>query len=263
MARRIAEGGFPLAVWARRAQSVEPFRALARIAASPAELGALSDVVGVCVVADGDVEDVLLGPDGIVSGMAPGAVVAIHSTVHPETCSRVAEAAAARGVSVVDAPVSGGGPAAGTGELLVMVGGAQRDVARCRPVFETFGRTVLHLGALGSGQVAKLLNNLVFTAQLAVAFDTFSFAERLGVDRGALAAVLTNGSGGSRAATILASSDFDLGGLRGALPLLSKDVGRLHDLARAGHVVEPALLVELARRTFAELGGESTAAAKT
>ena len=109
MARRIAEAGLPLTLWARRPESVAPYADTAAVvAASPAALGAASDVVGVCVVADADVEAVLLGPDGVLAGMAPGGVVAVHSTIRPDTCRRLAERAAERGVALVDAPVSGG-----------------------------------------------------------------------------------------------------------------------------------------------------------
>jgi 3-hydroxyisobutyrate dehydrogenase len=109
MARCIVEGGYPLTLWARRPESVEPFGdAAATVVGTPAEVGAASDVVGICVVADADVEDVALRPDGVLAGMAPGGVVAVHSTIHPDTCRRLAEQAAGRGVAVVDAPVSGG-----------------------------------------------------------------------------------------------------------------------------------------------------------
>lgn len=255
MARRIAEEGYPLTIWARRAESTEPFRdTTATVASSPAELGAASDVVGICVVADADVEDVLLRSDGVLAGMSPGGIVAIHSTIHPDTCRRLADQAAARSVAVVDAPVSGGGGAAAERKLLVMAGGDDEHVARCRPVFETFADPLVHLGPLGTGQLAKLLNNFVFTAQITAALDTFSFGEGLGVDRAALARVLASGSGGSRAAAILAFTDFDLSGIRQvAASLLRKDVGLMLDVARAEGVPEPTALVELARRTLATL----------
>jgi len=262
MARRIVEEGYPLAVWARRPDSVEPFAdTAATVAASPAELGAASDIVGVCVVADTDVEDVLLRPDGVLAGMAPGGIVAIHSTVHPDTCRRLAERAADRDVAVVDAPVSGGGIAAAARRLLVMAGGEDEYVARCRPVFETFADPVIHLGPLGSGQMAKLLNNLVFTAQITLALDTFSFADRLGVDGAALADVLAHGSGGSRAAAILAATGFDTTGLRGAAELLRKDVDLVLDVAQHRHAAAPDAIVALARSTLATLASTAEAAA--
>jgi 3-hydroxyisobutyrate dehydrogenase-like beta-hydroxyacid dehydrogenase len=254
MARRIGDGGFPLALWARRPQTLEPFSDIdAVIASTPAELGEASDVVGVCVVADADVEDVLLGDRGVLHGMRPGGVVAIHSTIHPDTCRRIAAAARDRRVEVIDAPVSGGGHAAAEGRLLVMVGGDDEPVDRCRPVFESFADPVLHLGPLGSGQVAKLLNNLVFTAQLSIAFETFALAAQLGLDPGAFGAVLDNGSGGSRAAAILAATGFNRDGLRGAAPLLRKDVRLALDLTLAQDASEPRHLAQLAAATLATL----------
>ncbi|MER5183748.1 NAD(P)-binding domain-containing protein [Streptomyces sp. NPDC002896] len=130
MARRITEESFPLTVWARRRVTTDAFADTAAVVAStPADLGAASDIVGLCVVADTDVEDILLRPDGVLAGMSPGGVVAIHSTIHPDTCLRLADEAAKREVSVVDAPVSGGGGAAAQRRLLVMAGGQEADVA--------------------------------------------------------------------------------------------------------------------------------------
>jgi 3-hydroxyisobutyrate dehydrogenase-like beta-hydroxyacid dehydrogenase len=221
--------------------------------ATPAEVGAASDLVGVCVVADADVEDVILREDGILAGMAPGGVVAIHSTVHPGTCTRLAEAAIEKGVSVVDAPVSGGGMAAAARLLLVMVGGDDEAVARCRPVFATFGDPVIHLGPLGSGQMAKLLNNLVFTAQISVALETLSLADDLGMDRAAVAEVLASGSGGSRAVAIMTASGFDLTGLSSAAGLLRKDVGLMLDVAGNRGARTPEQLKLLAEHALSTL----------
>jgi 3-hydroxyisobutyrate dehydrogenase len=256
IARRIVEDGYPLTVWARRPESIVPFRdTAASVSSTPAELGAASDLVGICVVDDADVEDVLLRPDGVLAGMSEGGVVAIHSTIHPDTCLRLADQAANRGVAVVDAPVSGGGVAAAQRKLLVMAGGDDEHVARCRPVFETFADPVIHVGPLGNGQQAKLLNNLVFTAQIAMALDTFAFADRLRMDRGTLAQVLDHGSGGSRAAAILAASGFNASGLRQAEPLLRKDVSIMRHVARAKGASEPAVVVRLAQSALAALGG--------
>lgn len=257
MARRIAGAGLDLTIWARRAETLEPFAdTSAVVAASPAELGAASDVVGICVMADADVEDVVLREDGVLAGMAPGGIIAIHSTIHPETCRRVAERAAERQIDVIDAPVSGGGPAAAEGRLLVMVGGDEAVVARAQPVLGTYGDPVLHLGPLGSGQVAKLLNNFLFTAQLAVGLETFDFAQRLGVDRAALAQVLAKGSGTSFGIGVVAGGGFGTAGMKPvAETILTKDVGLMLDVARRAGVAEPPHVAELARaalRMYAE-----------
>lgn len=254
MARRIAEEAFPLTLWARRRASTDALAdTAATVAATPADLGAASDVVCVCVVTDADVEDVLLRADGVLTGMTPGGVVALHSTIHPDTCRRIADAAAEREVAVVDAPVSGGGGAAAERRLLVMAGGQEADLARCRPVFDTFADPVIHLGPLGSGQQAKLLNNFVFTAQVTLALDTFTLADELGLDRNAVAQVLAHGTGGSRAAAILAASGFNTNGLRHALPLLRKDVGLLLDVADTARAPRPEILANLAEHTLSTL----------
>ena len=252
MARCIKEAGYQLTVWARRSESAEPF-ADARVAASPAEVGTASDVVGICVVSDADVEAVVLGAEGVLAGMGAGGTIAVHSTIHPETCFKLAEQADAAGVVVVDAPVSGGGVAAAEHRLLVMGGGEKSDFDRCRPVFETFGNPVIHLGPLGSGELAKLLNNLVFVAHVGAALETFSSAQQLGVDPLALAEVLAHGSGGSRAQAILAASHCDLSGLRQARSLLHKDVDLVVDVLRSRDAPMPSCLLHLAQFTFETL----------
>jgi len=231
MAERIAEDGFTTTVWARRPSTLEPFAgAPFTVAESPAEVGAASDVACVCVVDDAGVLEVA---DGLLAGMASGGVIVVHSTVHPDTCHDVARRAAPHGVAVVDAPVSGGGAMARERKLLVMAGGDAADVDRCRPVFATYGDPVLHLGPLGTGQVAKLLNNLLFTAHLALATDGFALGEALGVDPASLAEVLAHGSGRSYGVQVTAGmghSAVPLGTHAGAL--LHKDVGIVADLAR-------------------------------
>ena len=124
MARRIVEAGFPLALWARRPETLFPFAdSAATVATSPTALAETSDIVCICVTGDSDVDQVVLGDDGVLAGLAEGGTLAIHSTVHPRTCVRLSEVASAKGVAVIDAPVSGGGPAAAQGSLLVMAGG--------------------------------------------------------------------------------------------------------------------------------------------
>jgi 3-hydroxyisobutyrate dehydrogenase len=231
MARRIVDAGFPTTLWARRAASLEPFSdTQASIAASPAELGAASDVLAVCVVDDAGVDEVLRGPDGALATMAQGSVVIVHSTVHPTTCSRLQQDFP--GLHVVDAPVSGGGHKAAAGELLVMVGGTADAVERCRPILATFGNPVLHVGPLGAGQEVKVLNNTVFTAQLALAAEAFELAAARHLDRQAVATILAGGSGRSYAAEVVIGGGFTLDGLAAvAGELLAKDVGILADRA--------------------------------
>ncbi|MEB3019544.1 NAD(P)-dependent oxidoreductase [[Mycobacterium] crassicus] len=244
MARRIVEGGYPTTLWARRDGTLEPFSDTeARVADSPAELGSQSDLVCLCVVGDADVDEVVRGENGVLSGLQSGGVIAIHSTVHPDTCRRLAEHCAERGVSVIDAPVSGGGPAAAAGTLLVMAGGEADVVERCRPVFETYANPVVHLGDLGSGQLTKLLNNLLFTANLATAATALALGEQLGVSTDRLAEVATRGSANSFALNSIRGSGGTLDRLAGlAGALLQKDVRLVADLAQRAAAAPGAVL---------------------
>jgi len=232
MARRIIDAGYATTLWARRPATLEAFADTpAEVAGSPAELGERSDLVCLCVVADADVEDVVAA---VLGGLRVGGVIAVHSTVHPDTCRRLAERARAHRVSLIDAPVSGGGQAAAEGRLLVMAGGESGTVAFCRRVFETYGDPVVHMGPLGSGQVAKLLNNALFTAHLAAAADVLALGRTLDVDPSGLAAVMAHGSGASFALGRVAAAGGTLDSLAAhAGPLLRKDVRLLADLAHA------------------------------
>ncbi|WP_264992918.1 NAD(P)-dependent oxidoreductase, partial [Mycobacterium montefiorense] len=204
MARRIIECGFSTTLWARRPASVEPFADIpVKIAQSPAELAAASDLVCLCVVGEADIEEITSGEHGLLAGIAPGAVIAVHSTVHPDTCKALAKRASSKRVSVIDAPVSGGGPAAAKGHLMVMVGGQTDVVESCRPVFETYGDPIVHLGELGTGQTTKLLNNLLFTANLGTAATALALAQSLGVAPDRLVEVVSRGSGNSFALNAL------------------------------------------------------------
>jgi 3-hydroxyisobutyrate dehydrogenase len=243
MAGRIIEAGFATTLWARRPASLEPFAdTAAKVAGTPAELAASSDLVCLCVVGDADVEEITGGEHGVLAGLKPGGVIAVHSTVHPKTCADLAKIASAQGISVIDAPVSGGAPAAAEGRLLVMVGGDADVVERCRPVFETHGDPVVHLGDLGSGQTTKLLNNLLFTANLGTAASALALGEALGVLPDRLGEVIARGSGNSFALNVL-GGDTTVGRLAElAGALLQKDVRLVADLAEGAAVSGGAVL---------------------
>jgi 3-hydroxyisobutyrate dehydrogenase len=243
MARRIVEAGYETTLWARRVASLEPYAdTAAKTAESPAELAAASDLVCLCVVGDDDVREVLYGDTGVLAGLASGGTVAIHSTVHPDTCREIAEKAETHDVSVIDAPVSGGAPAVEEGKLLVMVGGEVDVVERCRPVFATYGDPIVHLGELGSGQVTKILNNLLFSANLGSAISTLELGESLGIPRDRLCQVLNGGSAVSKA---LGSIAVFSGTLEGLAPiagaLLQKDVRHAASLAANASAQEGAV----------------------
>jgi 3-hydroxyisobutyrate dehydrogenase len=187
MARRIVDAGLPLTVFDVAAASVaELVAAGARGVRSAREVAAESDVVGVCVRDDAEVRAVVFGDDGLVAGASPGLVLAIHSTVLPRTVREIATELAPRGVSVVDACITGGASGAAQGKLTYMVGGEAELVAKCRPVFATSAERIVHTGPVGSGVSVKLCNNLMTYLGFLAAFEATSLARAGGLSEKAL-----------------------------------------------------------------------------
>jgi 3-hydroxyisobutyrate dehydrogenase-like beta-hydroxyacid dehydrogenase len=223
IAHRIVDAGLPLMVWARRAEVLEAYVAKgATAAASIAELGAACGHVGICVVTDADVVDVC---DLLIPVMRAGSCIAIHSTILPATCITLAERCATRGIALIDAPVSGGAARAALGTLTVMCGGDLATFEAARPVFETFGKEIVLLGPVGAGQCAKIVNNTLLAANIAMAQAALDAGEVMGLDRGALARTIRASSGYSFGVEVCASTPRPADFLGGAL--LVKDVGLL------------------------------------
>lgn len=192
---------FDLMVHDLRTEPVEELVALgARRANSPREVGAHSDVVEVIVVDDAQVETVMLGDDGIVAGARPGTVVAIHSTIRPATIRKVAAECATRDIGVIDAPVSGGARGAQTRTMCYMVGGDKELVDRCRPIFETSGKSIFHLGLLGSGMIAKLAHQVIICLNVVAAGEGIALARKAGLDLAMMQEVVRAGGASSRVA---------------------------------------------------------------
>jgi 3-hydroxyisobutyrate dehydrogenase-like beta-hydroxyacid dehydrogenase len=178
----------------------------------------------------------------------------VHSTVHPETCRRLAAQAGARGVRLVDATVSGGGGAAAEGRLLVMVGGDAETVELCRPVFATYADPIVHMGPVGAGQVTKLLNNVLFTANLATAAGALTLGQSLAVDPERLAEVIAHGTGNSFALGRIASAGGTLDRIAAhAGATLRKDIRLMAGLADAADV-PGGIVVEAADAALAKMG---------
>lgn len=202
IARRIIEAGYPTLLWARSSQTLDPFRATpARIAESLPELGAQVDHVGICVTDDAAVRAVC---KELLPAMRAGSRIAIHSTTLPDTCRDIARLACARDLAFVEAPVSGGAPAATAGALTLMVGGNKEALAAARPILETFASLIVHVGDVGNGQIAKLINNTLMVANLGLAHSALSVAADLQLDREALLEVLAASSGRSYALEVYA-----------------------------------------------------------
>jgi 3-hydroxyisobutyrate dehydrogenase len=224
MARRIVEAGFPLLLWARRPETLAPYSdTSAEFVDDLAVLGKRSDHVGVCVVDDAGVKDVV---GTLLSTMRSGSRIAIHSTIHPDTCISLGKQAAQRGVAVLDAPVSGGGPAAAAGTLTVMVGGDIAALEAARPVFEAFSGLISHLGGVGAGQFAKLVNNSLMAANMALADAALGAGAALGLDRAALIELVKASSGRSYGFEVRARLP-DIARFGHGAKLLAKDVNLL------------------------------------
>jgi 3-hydroxyisobutyrate dehydrogenase-like beta-hydroxyacid dehydrogenase len=226
MAVAIAEAGYPLQVWARRPGSL---KALAGVPHATHEtiqdLAAASDIVALCVSTDEDVIALVTG--GLLEGLRPGSVVVNHGTGTPGNAARLARICTAAGVDSLDAPVSGGRAGAETRTLTTMVGGPENAARRCEPVFMSFSKHLSHLGGPGSGQTAKLLNNMLMAMNHASIADILAIAVRLGADPVRLAEVLRQGSGASTALALLPLNmgvDPDAPGLLAPLQYLTLDM---------------------------------------
>lgn len=250
MARRQIDAGYPMVLWARRAETLESFSDTpAQVATSIAELAAQVDHVGVCVVDDNGVRQVC---EELIPAMRPGGCIAIHSTVHPDLCSELARQAAEHGLSLIDAPVSGGGGGAAAGTLTVMVGGATEAVTKAQPLFETFATLIVHLGDVGAGQMAKLVNNALMAAHVAIAHQGLEAATALGIDRDALIELVKVSSGRSFGFEVCSRLPQPSAFRHGA-ELLAKDVRLLaeslpgHSSAQAFHGVTASFLEQALR----------------
>ena len=195
MAHRIVDAGMDLIVWARRPEVLAAYLDKgAKAAGSVTELGKTCDHVGICVVNDSDVDEICTQ---LIAVMRQGSRIAIHSTILPESCERLEKECAARGIQLIDAPVSGGSPGAEAGTLTVMCGASAEAFAAAKPVFDTFGKLIVLLGRPGAGQKAKIINNALLSAQLGLAHHALAAGEALGIDRAALAELVQQSSGRS------------------------------------------------------------------
>jgi len=198
MAINILKAGFDLTVYDLRA---EPMRELvqhgAKAAYSPKALAEGADLVEIVVVDDTQVEEVSLGERGLVAGARADSIIAIHSTVRPGTVKRLAEIGKQKPVQVIDAPISGGEAGAREKTLCYMVGGDTGVLERCREVFSTSASEIFHMGALGSGAVAKMIVQVATCIHMMAAHEAELLAERSGLDFAVLQKVLHASSGQS------------------------------------------------------------------
>jgi len=253
MARNLTSAGFRVSGWARRPEAVELGRAGGiEMRPSLAEVAAASDVVITMVTTSEDVVDVAMGEGGLLESMAAGSVLVDMSTVAPEVSRRVAAAAASHGVGFLDAPVSGGSFGAEQGTLTIMAGGDPAVLERCRPIFAALGDPdrLFHTGPVGSGEVVKLVNNMLVGSISAATLEALLVGVRAGVSLKTLVDVVSVSSGGSVQLTGQLAKRALVGELAPgfATDLLVKDLRLAADMASENGQETP--LTDEARRLF-------------
>lgn len=174
---------FPLIVYDINQKTLEEFaKAGASIATSAKEVGERADIIELGLKDDEQVKNVILGAEGVLAGARPGAVIVIHSTIEPETAVSLNEVVSKKGVSVVDAPISGGREGAASRTLLYMVGGTKTDFDRCHPVFSTSGTTIVHMGPVGSGAKTRIVHHVMLALNRFSADEGMKLAKAIGLD---------------------------------------------------------------------------------
>lgn len=234
MARNILRKGFDLTVHNRGRGKVEELVGEgAHAANSPSELAARCDIVVSCLPGPKDVETVYLGPSGVLEGAKAGSVLIDMSTIDPGTHQCIAAGAAERGIAYLDAPVTGGTTGAENGTLTIMVGGEAATLERARPVLMAMGERIYHMGPVGAGAVAKLVNNMIAAVNVAAFVEGMVLGTKAGLDPELLTEVVSNGSAMSRqfvaAMPAILERNFDPGF---TTALMRKDVNLAVDLGR-------------------------------
>jgi 3-hydroxyisobutyrate dehydrogenase len=190
--------GFDLRVWNRtESRMKELVAAGAATAGSPSELATVCDIIITCVSDTPDVEEVILGNDGVLQTLQPGALVVDMSTISPQTTRDIAAEIAAKGAHMLDAPISGGSEGAANGTLSIMVGGDEEQVARAMPIFKAMGKSITHVGGPGAGQTVKLVNQILVVVTMLGVSEALLFAQAGGLDLKKTLDAVSQGAAGS------------------------------------------------------------------
>jgi len=198
MAGHLLRAGHPLTIYNRTAgRTTELAAAGARVAGSPAEVAAAAEVILIVVTDSSDVEEVVEGARGVLSAVRPGSVVVDMSTISPATEKRLDGRLRERGACLIDAPVSGGDVGARNATLAIMAGGDPLALERVRPILERLGKSITHCGEVGSGQLAKLCNQILVGVTLLGVSEAIAFARRSGLDPEVMIRAVESGAAGS------------------------------------------------------------------
>ena len=241
MARNLLKADFPLTVWNRTRSKAEPLvKAGAKTAAGPRDLATGVDILVTMVTNSPDVEAVLFGTDGAIGGARAGQLWIDMSTISPDVSRSIADRAAAKGIRTLDAPVSGGEIGAIEARLSIMVGGDVADVDRAMPVFTALGKTIVHVGPHGAGQVVKLANQIAVVLNNVGVSEALVFAAAHGIDLEKTRTVIASGAGSSWAmqnyAPKILAGDFRPGFM---IDLQQKDLRLVLEAAFGKHLALP------------------------
>ena len=198
MARNLLKAGYPLIVHNRTKSKAQDLLSQGAVwAATPADVAANSDVVITCVTDTPDVKAVLLGQNGVIEKARPGLICVDMSTISPSATKEMGDILQAKGITLIDAPVSGGEIGAIEGKLSIMMGGPKEAIEEVRPIMEVMGRTVTHCGPLGAGQMTKLANQIMVIHTIMSIAEGLAFAEKAGLDLETTLKVTSAGAAGS------------------------------------------------------------------
>ena len=198
MASNLLKAGYDVRVWNRTAGKMNELVEIgASMATSPGDLAAKCDIILICVSDTADVEEVVLGQNGIIHSARPGLLVVDHSTISPHTTREIAANLNAREVHMLDAPVSGGSEGAANGTLSIMIGGHADQVERAMPYLQSMGKTITHVGEQGAGQMTKLVNQILAVGNTLAMSEALLFAQAGGLDLEKALSAITGGAAGS------------------------------------------------------------------
>ena len=265
MAANLARAGFPVTAWNRSpGRAPDLVESGITMAATPAIAAAAASIVVICVSDTPDVEAVLFGPDGVVEGARPGTLVIDCSTIAPSGSWGFAARLAERGLSMIDAPVSGGSEGARNATLTIFVGGDAVDVERARPVLAAMGRSITHVGPIGAGQAVKAVNQVILAGAYLGVAEGIVLAIKAGLDVEQIVSALGGGAAQSwvlenRSGRML-DNDYPLGF---KVSLHRKDLGIALDLAAQLGAVLPvsALAAQLETGLIAQGHGDDDVSA--
>jgi 3-hydroxyisobutyrate dehydrogenase len=196
MAGWLSQAGHHVTVFNRSREKADRWaeRYQGRLATTPADAAQAADVVFTCLGDDPDLQEVVLAPGGLLDRMKPGSLYVDHTTASARLAREVAAAAAARQIAYLDAPVSGGQAGAENGQLTIMAGGAAADFERARPLLQCYGKSMRLIGAAGSGQLAKMVNQIAIAGVVQGLAEALNFAQRAELDVEAVVEVISKGA---------------------------------------------------------------------